>query len=167
MRHLLIAAIAVSALCTTPALAQDADSDARAALAERLVDATVRDGLDKALQRSVDAEVENSELPAEQVRWMQANMPEMLGRHMVGMLEHTEELYAERLTLEQLTALVAFYDTPQGREIAARQFDLSAEVGADMGPMLQAFLTDLVTKFCAAFECPTSAASSNPAKRQD
>ena len=164
MRQILIVTAAAMALWTSHATAQDAEHDVRAALAERLVDATVRDGLDKTLQRTVDDEVENSRLPAEQTRWMQANMPDMLARHLVTMIDQTEALYAERLTVAQLTALVGFYDTPEGREIAARQFDLSAEVGAGMGPMMEAFLTELVTKFCAAFECPTSSAASNLAK---
>ena len=129
------------------------------------MDVTVRDGLSKALQRVVDTQLANSALPEEQTRWMAANMAGIMEPHLATMIDQTESLYAERLSLEQLTALVDFYDTRQGREIASLQFDLSAEVGAQMGPMMEAYLAELVTKFCAEFECSGPASGPDVAKR--
>jgi hypothetical protein len=52
------------------------------------------------------------------------------------MVQWNAEIYGSRFTEAELHDLIAFYQTPTGQKLAAALPDISAEVGAKMGPIL-------------------------------
>lgn len=64
-------------------------------------------------------------------------------------LKRSARVYARVFTEEELTAIVAFYDSPAGRAFVAKTSDASAPMGAlihDIGGEIQA---DVNKRFCA------------------
>lgn len=168
MRSILTALMAAAVMCATAprAYAQDSDTEVRVALAERLIDATVRDGLDKLMDDVIDRQMDAApNLTDEQRAWNVANVPEILQRHLTAMIDDMELRYAEAFTTAELRALVGFYETPEGRAIAAKQQDVGARQGEQLMAFMQAFATDYRAKFCAAFACAgTNADAADRAK---
>lgn len=72
---------------------------------------------------------------------------------------------AEIFILQELEAMVAFFDTPLGRSISDKNFELGMRVQAVMAPHLITALTRLSEKYCARFECaaPEGAQTGKPA----
>jgi hypothetical protein len=148
----------------SPALAQD-DPATREALAERYVEATVRDGMSKVLDELLDEELRVTELPQEQAAWMQANVPTILRTHLEPMIDDMEQAYADGLTEQELQALVDFYETPMGQTLALKQFKIGSRQGEQFVAFMTNYLTDLATKFCAEFDCPAGTLDAvSPAK---
>jgi len=162
----LTAVLAALILAVAPAAhAQEADVEAREALAERLIAVTVRDTMDKLLDSVVEQMVADQvDATEEQQAWTRANVPDLIERNLGVMIDHTETLYAEHFTTEELQALVEFYDSPIGRVIALKQNEVSTLQGQDMITYLQGFVTDYRAKYCAAFDCPTATTQFNRGK---
>eukprot|EP01035_Chromulina_nebulosa_P054934 gene54934-75276_t len=117
------------------ARAQDGDTSVRAALAERLISAMVRDGIDKVMDGVIAQMLTASpDITEEQAAWTRANVPEIMGRHLDVMIGESEALYAERFTEQELRALVEFYETPRGRAIALKQSEVGAQQCQGMAP---------------------------------
>lgn len=156
MRTIQIALTAAFVCAFAPcALAQDGDIEVRAALAERLIDATARDGLDKMMDDIIARQMEAMpSLTEEQRAWNLANVPAIMERHLTVMIDDMERRYAETFTTAELRALVSFYETPEGRVIAAKQNDVGARQGEGLMTFMQAYVTDYRAKYCAAFDCP-------------
>lgn len=150
---ILMMAGAMSAFATQTR-AQEGDAQTRAALAERLIDAMVRESIDKVVDDVIGQMLsENSGAGDAQVAWTRATLPEMMGRHMEGLIDDMEGLYAERFTEQELRALVEFYETPMGRTIARKQNEVGAQQGLEMEAFMQAFMTEYIGKYCAEFGC--------------
>ncbi len=161
--RMLIVLVALTGILVTPVAAQD-DAARRAALAERYVEATVREGMSKVLDGLLEEQLEVTELPADQTAWMQANLPTILRTHLEPMIDGMEQAYAESLTEQELQALVDFYETPQGRILALKQFEIESRQGQQSVTFMTSYLTDLMEKFCAEFECPASQLAGEDAK---
>lgn len=147
------------------ALAQDADIEVRAALAERLIDATARDGLDKMMDDVITRQQDAiPNLTEEQRAWNVANVPTIMERHLTVMIDDMERRYAETFTTAELRALVGFYETPEGRVIAAKQNDVGAHLGEGLIAFMQAYFADYRAKYCAAFDCPGPTSASEMGK---
>lgn len=151
MRRLdLIVTFAVLLLAGT-AHAQD---DARPALADRLVVLSAN-GMDKILQKAIDqafGDLDDS-LPEEQVRWLRRNTAPVVQSHMRPLLAATSAAYAELFTEAELTAMIAFYETPLGQEVARKQLEVSLEIEPAMQKFQEGFMTEIMTKFCGQFDC--------------
>jgi hypothetical protein len=155
VRILLTVLIAGALTVLAPqARAQDGTEAARAALAERLIVATVRDSIDKVVEDTIERMLADSEVTDEQAEWQRTNMPAIMGRRLETMIDQTEALYAERFTEQELRALVEFYETPEGRAISLKQNEVSALMGQSVMTFMQAFVADYIAKYCAAFTCP-------------
>lgn len=156
MRTILIALMAAGLCALAPqARAHDGDATVRAALAERLIAAMVRDAIDKVVEGIVEQMLaESTNTTDEQATWTRANVPEIMRRHLEVMIDESEALYAERFTEQELRALVEFYETPMGRTIALKQNEVGAQQGQGMATFIQAFAADYQAKYCAAFTCP-------------
>lgn len=147
------------------ALAQDADTEVREALAERLIDATARDGLDKMMDDVVARQLAAiPNLTEEQRAWNVTNVPLIMERHLTVMIDDMERRYAETFTTAELRALVDFYETPEGRVIAAKQNDVGARQGEGLIAFMQAYVADYRAKYCAAFDCPAPTSASEMGK---
>lgn len=145
--------------------AQSSDAEVRSNLAERLIDATARESLDKIMEEAVDRQAATLvELSDEQRAWYSANALPIFRPHLQTMIDDMEAQYAEAFTAAELTALVAFYETPEGRVIARKQSQVGAMLGENLGEMARAYVSDLLTKFCATFDCPSSGVAANPSK---
>lgn len=150
-----------------PARAQEADNQA---LARRFVEISLT-GMDKVVEAAIRREM--SEMPddmqAEHRDWFGANAQPILMRHMRPLIDEMAVEYARRFSAEELQALVAFYDTPLGRGVAFKQMEIGAEAGGRMGQFQMAYLVELMTKFCAEFDCeardPPAAPTRKPARR--
>lgn len=145
---------AASALPVSAPMLQAVQSDPRPALAERLV-ALSLNGMDKVLQTSIDLGFQNlnEDLPEEQARWLRRNTAPILQSHMRPMIAAMAAAYAEQFTEAELNAMIAFYDTPIGQSVARKQLEVGLGLEAEVQKFEVAFMTELMTKFCAQFDC--------------
>lgn len=167
MRHIVIILVAAGLMFASPASAQNAD---RRALAERFVQLSIA-GIDKAMQQVLETEIAQWEDAgqSDEARWFRRNALPIMQTHMQPMIAEMTRDYAERFSEAELNALVAFYETPMGRSIARKQLEAGVAQGAAMQQFEVAYLTDLMTKFCAQFECegelPKGPAAGKPSRR--
>jgi hypothetical protein len=144
--------------------------DNRAALTRRYLELTTG-GIDKLVQQLVSDELMGiaDEMPAEQLEWFRANTVIILRPHMDGLIQSLSDDIQTRFTEAELEALVGFYDTPQGRAIAAKQMEMGGALNQAMQGFQMAYLQDLMTKFCGAFDCEAmtrqAAGGAKPTKR--
>ena len=154
----------------TGAAASRQGEDRRSALAARFVELSLA-GLDKTMQSVMAAELGDLEdtLGEQEARWFRRHAPEILTTHMRPVIDGMRQDYAQRFTEAELTALVAFYDTPMGRTIARKQMESGAEQGMLMQQFELDYMTDLQTKFCGAFDCerqaPNGVGAGKPSNR--
>ncbi|MFN9252289.1 MAG: DUF2059 domain-containing protein, partial [Brevundimonas sp.] len=99
-------------------------------------------------------------LSAEQTEWWRRQLPEALIDISEGIAAVYAPLYADRMTRAELEALLAFYETPAGREILRKTTEIGFEVGG--AAMLAAIegLQGLQVKFCGEFDCAALEAAS-------
>ena len=162
----LILILLTLALFAAPATAQDADAARREQLAERLIEVSQGDNLTKSIATQVQARLaEMEDAEPEHRAWMRANMPRLLQRMADQMLPRLADLYAATFSLEELEAQIAFYETPHGRSIANKGVALGMAQGQIIQEAGQAFVVDLMTKFCAEFECGVGQTAAKPATR--
>lgn len=166
MRPLAVIAAIVSLAFATPGLAQTAE---RQALAERYVELSMV-GIDKTLQGLLDAQIAqwDASVPTEQARWFRRHALQIMQTHMQPMIDEMSRDYAERFSEAELSALVGFYETPMGRGIARKQLEAGVAQSQAMQQFEVAYLTDLMTKFCAEFDCegalPKGTAAAKPSR---
>ena len=145
-------------------------SDNRAALTRRYLELTTG-GIDKIVQKLIDDEITAmaDNLPAEQLAWFRANTVTIMQPHMDGLIRSLSDDIQTRFTEAELEALIGFYDTPQGRAIAAKQLEMGGAMGQAMESFQMSYLRDLMTKFCGAFDCGAmeqeATGAAKPAKR--
>ncbi|WP_312146857.1 DUF2059 domain-containing protein [Brevundimonas sp.] len=65
----------------------------------------------------------------------------------------TATAYAELFTEAELTAMIAFYETPLGQNVARKQLEVSVELEPAMLKFQEDFMTEIMTKFCGQFDC--------------
>lgn len=166
MFRALIPGVLAMALLFGPAQAQDAadDSAEREALAQRYIQLSTGDHLDKVLADLGESIVATYPEPAgPEAQWMRQQLPAFSRSVIEQLAAAMAPLYAERMTLEELTALVEFYDTPLGRGILRKDAELALEIQPTMDAIALAEAEKLLSKFCAEFDC-TSAVPLAPAK---
>lgn len=145
-------------------------SDNRAALTRRYLDLTTG-GVDKLVQQLVNDELTAmaSEMPAEQLAWFRSSTVTIMRPHLDALIQSMSDDIQTRFTEAELEALIRFYDTPQGRAIAAKQLELGGAMGEAIQSFQMAYLQDLMTKFCGAFDCEAmareAAGAAKPSKR--
>lgn len=140
--------------------------DARPALAERLVQMTLR-GMDKFTQETITAQLTNADdaMSDEQVRWLRRHTPTIIESNLVPLVGAITEEYATRFTEAELNALIAFYEGPLGRDIARKQMETGGALGEAMQKFQIAFVTELMTKFCGEFDCGVAPVKGRPATK--
>ncbi|MFE9084076.1 DUF2059 domain-containing protein [Brevundimonas sp. NPDC003935] len=104
-------------------------------------------------------------MPEEQARWFRRHALQIMNTHMRPMIDEMTRDYAERFSEAELRALVAFYETPMGRGIARKQMEAGMAQGEIMQRFEVAYLTDLMTKFCAEFDCQAEAPKGQAARK--
>ncbi|MND89078.1 hypothetical protein D3C80_811210 [compost metagenome] len=120
--------------------------------------------MEKVLQTAIDRGFENldEDLPEEQVRWLRRNTGPIVQSHMRPLMAATTAAYAELFTEAELNAMIAFYETPIGQNIARKQLEVSVEIEPAMQKFQEAFMIEVMTKFCGQFDCEGEAAKATP-----
>lgn len=158
----LIVAVSVLLLAGTA----QAQEDPRPALADRLVVLSAN-GMDKVLQRAIDQSFGalDESLPEEQVLWLRRNTAPIVQTHMRPLMAATAAAYAELFTEAELTAMIAFYETPLGQNVARKQLEVSVEIEPAMQKFQESFMTEIMTKFCGQFDCAGEQAKATSAAK--
>ena len=165
MRFLMVLAFGLCLSAAGPAAAQDGDTARRLVLAEQYIELTQGPSLQKTLESYFEETFAKSEGPAEQRAWLAENMSDAFEAAIEGTFADLTDDVAEIFTLQELEAMVAFFDTPLGRSISDKNFELGLRVQAVMAPHLITALTRLNEKYCTRFECaaPEGAQTGKPA----
>lgn len=172
MKRLILTTILGLALTTT-AYAQEAPEQAlltavpaadeatvRRELAERYLELAQGDSLADLAQAYIDQLLAaDTQSPAEHREWFRVNLPREMTNLMATLIDGMVPAYADRFTVEELTALVAFHETPLGRSIAQKQVEVGMDQGLAMEAAVLRFEADLMRKFCTAFDCSEPTAS--------
>lgn len=140
--------------------------DPRLPLAERVVSLSMN-GMEKVLQTALDQGFEtlDEKLPEEQVQWLSRNAGLVFQSHMRSMIPALAAAYAEHFTEAELNAMIAFYETPMGQTIARKQLEVTVEIQPAMQKFEVGYMTELMAKFCAQFDCEGEASKQTPAAK--
>lgn len=144
--------------------------DAREALAQRYVDLTTG-GVDKIVRQMMNETISGfgPEVDPAHRQWFLNNAADILMPHMHRLIADMRGDIQTRFTVAELEAMIAFYDTPQGRAIATKQAEMGGALGMRMQAFQQAYAVDLMTKFCGSFDCEAmgqqAAGAAKPSKR--
>ncbi|MFT4955351.1 MAG: hypothetical protein ACI8U3_001739 [Brevundimonas sp.] len=140
--------------------APDDDAARRLELAERYVELSQGDSLADMAQTYIDELLAaDTQSEAAHREWFRVNLPREMTNLMTAIMDGLVPVFAERLTVEELTALVDFYETPLGRSIAQKQVEIGMDQGMAMEAAVLQFQLDLMRKFCTEFDCSEAAAS--------
>jgi hypothetical protein len=166
MRFLIIClatAIAVATLPATPAAARSTEQTTApptarmTALAREYLNLTMTDQFEGVVRQMLGAEFENdSEMQAlpEEDRRMILNLTAELTADMVPqMITEMVPVYATTFTEEELTALVAFYETPLGRSIADKSIQVMPEADRAVMSVVPQLLEKMATRMCQHYGC--------------
>jgi hypothetical protein len=126
----------------------------RNALARELIDLSSGPNFLKAFETMIDQQLAGIDSKGgEEAAWVRTNMPPMLSRMVVRLLDQMAPTYAAIYSEEELQAQIAFYRTPVGRAVAAKSVALGAAVQDAQTTVLAGFMTELESKYCARFDC--------------
>lgn len=178
IRPLAFAGFAAALFVTVPAMASVTDqangtvaaepSAEALALARHVFELTSPD-LNKKMtahMQTVLAQSALAEADPQIASWFEKNAIPLLMPNLRKMIAEMEVRYAERLTIDELRAIIAFYDNPMGRSIAAKMIDLGLEMEEPLQRLTEAYMIDLLTAYCEEFECgKAGGVSSKPARR--
>ena len=154
MRLTVIAAFVAGLCLASPVAAQDASAAHRLELAERLVELSTGDSLEKILQQQVESQIAAlGSVPSAEADWMRANLPQMSLRALERMMPELAALYADVFSDAELQAQINFFESPLGRSVANKSARLSLRQQNIVTVAMADFLDELTTKYCAEFDC--------------
>lgn len=148
--------LALVLLWGMPAAAQEAADADREVLAERYIQLAVGDNLSKSIEAYV-AELLAADASADpdQTEWAEQNLPGLMLAMIDDLMGQLAPIYAEVMTQEELEALIVFYETPIGREVARKTVTLSIQTEPLLQAAVERYMEEFLTKYCARFSCPT------------
>ncbi len=141
-----------------PVAAQDRGLAQRTALAERVIRLSAGPNFTKVMEAMIADQLAKADTEgqgAEEAAWLRSNAPRMLTAMVDDMMADMVPHYASTFTVEELEAQIAFYDSPVGRQVATKTLQLSAVMNEITIEHLTAFTEELMTKYCARFDCET------------
>lgn len=141
-----------------PVAAQDRGLAQRTALAERVIRLSAGPNFTKVMEAMIADQLAKADTEgqgAEEAAWLRSNAPRMLTAMVDDMMADMVPHYASTFTVEELEAQIAFYDSPVGRQVATKTLQLSAVMNEITIEHLTTFAEDLMTKYCAQFDCET------------
>ncbi len=133
---------------------EDVDPQERA-LAARIVALTTPDFEKQILSylSTMFAQMGSEAAAAPEMAWFEKNAGPLMIPHLRTLMTEIEIQYARGLTIAELEAMVAFYDTPMGHSIARKQLQLGMDMGGPIEAMQTAYLASLMERFCAENDC--------------
>jgi len=137
-----------------PAAAQDGPGDARRlALAERYLDLTQGENLRKTFAAYFEESFAKLAVPTEQRDWLTQNVTAAFNQAMQATFADVADDVADLFSEAELEAMIAFSETPIGRSITAKSFELGVTLQTVMAPHLTSAMTQVGEKYCARFDC--------------
>lgn len=134
--------------------AADVVDPQRMELASRYLQLTITEAMNKSMGMLTEQLLKTVEDASEEEQaWTRQQFPEMMSSVMDAMVERMAPVYAERLSLEELEALVSFFDTPMGRSISRRIVEASLEQQEALVEVMLAEMVEYEAKYCAMFGC--------------
>lgn len=152
-----------------PVAAQDRGLVQRTALAERVIRLSAGPNFTKVMEAMIADQLAKADTEgqgAEEAAWLRSNAPRMLTAMVDDMMADMVPHYASTFTVEELEAQIAFYDSPVGRQVATKTLQLSAVMNEITIEHLTAFTEELITKYCAQFDCEAGGQTGRKSGRQ-
>ncbi len=169
MRHvLLIAAVAAlsftglscaasaSAQTTAARPAAEAKQDAlKLQLANRFITLMQGDQMGEAMGQMMAAMTPASLADAStaEIAEYRSLMTEISTRMMPRIFEVMAPIYADIFTVEELQALVAFYESDLGRSMMTKSYAAAPRIAEAMQSAMPAIMSDMASVICDRFEC--------------
>ena len=90
--------------------------------------------LDKTLRESLLEQMANlpADVPATEAAWLRKTLSELVVVHTRSLIGRLEQLYADRFSLEELSTLIAFRDTPMGQAISRKELRCNIHQAEEM-----------------------------------
>lgn len=138
-----------------PAAAQDSDRETRRALAERAVEAMQGEQMAEMVHQMTMAfpPPEFESMSGEQQIAFEEVMAEMTVTITDRVMDGTAEIYADIFTLEELEAMVAFYESPVGQSIMAKSYAATPQMIELIRSMMPQIVTDMINGYCDRLDC--------------
>lgn len=135
------------------ASARDQASE-RLDLAYRFVALMQVEDMAKAMEASfVDLFPATTGMDPEEPRAVQDTMSEMMQEYMPALFKAMAPVYAEIFTLEELRALVAFYESDVGRSMVRKSYEAAPRVAVVAQTVLPPILERAMNRLCDRLEC--------------
>lgn len=159
-RALTLCALVGAVAAAVPAVARAEDDAARRAeLAQAVVRVVDVERAMEVMLEAMGPEMfpNTGNLSALEHRRRVAIVSEVLGevgpRFVERFLVEMSDLYAETFTVEELEALLEFYDTPVGRSITEKSYVLGMRMELLMQQLMPEFVRDLLVALCVREGC--------------
>ena len=156
MKRLIGGLILAFALLTAPAaMAETTDVSAeKLVLANKFIALIQGDQLGASLgQMTAMMMPESNTMSAEQAAEFQAAMAEVTAGMMPRMFEAMAPIYADIFTLEELQALVAFYQSDVGRSMISKSYAAAPRMAEAMQAIMPELMADMGDRLCNRLEC--------------
>ena len=89
----------------------------------------------------------------EDARAVQETMSEMMQEYMPALFKAMAPVYAETFTLEELRALVAFYESDVGRSMVRKSYEAAPRIAVVAQTVLPPVLERAMDRLCDRLEC--------------
>lgn len=133
---------------------QDAGLARRSVLARELINLSAGPNFMKEFEQAMSEQLDGiTQKGGEEAAWIRTNMPPMLSRMVVRLLDDMVPAYAELYTEEELRGQIDFYRSPVGRAVAAKAIPLGVAVQESQIEVMTSFMAELQSKYCARFDC--------------
>ncbi|WP_339915708.1 DUF2059 domain-containing protein [uncultured Brevundimonas sp.] len=125
------------------------------ALSRRYIDLIQGEQLRTAIQAMVEVQVqtEGRNLPDEDRRFLTGLTGELVGDLVPAMMDQMVPVYANGFSESELEALLAFYDTPEGRTIIAKTFELLPVATAAVMSVMPRMFDKMAVRMCEHYGC--------------
>ena len=144
-------------LGASPTLAstQDGEREARLAMAERAFDALQADQMAAQMTTIMQAmpQSELRDMPARERAAIEDTMADVMETMMARMFEGMIEVYADTYTMEELTALATFYESPIGQSIMHKSNQMTPQVIALMNEIMPDTMRQMANGVCDRLDC--------------
>ena len=139
----------------TAAVAQTDDLTQRRELTRQYMELVNLTRMLDAMAGSMSASMNlGSNVPPEVAAAMRESITESMSAIGPRLVEEMVDVYARKLTTEELTALVAFYGSPVGRSVTVKTEQLMTETGPLMQKYTPVMQREMLTRLCGKVECP-------------
>ena len=150
-----------AALQAKPAVPAAGEPSARQmALSRRYIELMQTDQLSVVIRSSIEMgmnlEPGAGEIPAEDRAFLVDLATELTSDLLPQMFDRMAPVYARTFSEEELTALIAFYDSEMGRSILDKTYASMPEANAAMMEVMPQLFEKMAARICARYGCDTA-----------